>query len=269
MLIDEVRHRLEAARQWSIDAGKIALRYFRQPQLAVEHKADGSPLTQADQAAEKFLREVILQRFPHDHILGEEYGDHQGTSDFRWILDPIDGTKSFICGVPFFGTMIGIEVAGQANIGAVYFPALDEGIYAATGCGAFTFVGNQVAPARVSPVDELSQAVVLTTSVESFEIRSALDNYLTLTRQAKFARTWGDVYGYLLVATGRADIMIDPLMNVWDAAPLLPIIAEAGGRFTDWRGNARIDGGDSIGSNGLLHNATLRFFAELPPHSAP
>lgn len=263
MLIDEIKRRLEAARSLTIEAGKLTLQHFRQPSLQVEHKADGSPLTMADQAAERYLRQAILDQFPADNILGEEFGSHQGTSEFRWILDPIDGTKSFICGVPFYGTMIGVEVEGKATIGAVYFPALDEGIYGAIGHGAFSFVGQIFTPARVSETRSLADAVVVTTSVEAFDSRGALENYLKLSRRAKFARTWGDVYGYLLVATGRAEIMIDPLMNVWDAAALLPIMHEAGGKFTDWRGEERIDGGDSIGSNAHLHDEVLACFSGI------
>jgi histidinol-phosphatase len=263
MLIDEIKRRLEAARSLAIEAGKLTLEYFRQPSLQVEHKADGSPLTMADQAAERYLRDAILDQFPADSILGEEFGSHSGASEFRWILDPIDGTKSFICGVPFYGTMIGVEVAGEAAVGAVYFPALDEGIYGATGHGAFSFVGQTFSPARVSETRSLADAVVLTTSVEAFDTRGALEDYLSLTRRAKFARTWGDVYGYLLVATGRAEIMIDPLMNLWDAAALLPILREAGGMFTDWQGEERIDGGDSIGSNGHLHHEVVSCFSRI------
>ncbi len=258
MTPSELSSRLEWARQIAVEAGKRTLDYYQASDLDVKIKADGSPLTIADQAAEKLLRSRIADRFPHDSIVGEEFGESNGNNEYRWILDPIDGTKSFVCGVPLYGTMVGVECAGRAVIGAIYFPPLDEGMYAARGMGAIHFRREKSSPARVSKVSELSQAVILTTSVEAFSQRDALDSYLALTRQAKFARTWGDVYGYLLVATGRAEIMIDPQMNVWDAAALLPIIEESGGRFTDWNGESRIDSGDSIGSNGSLHDQVVR-----------
>jgi histidinol-phosphatase len=254
----ELASRLEWARQIAVEAGKVTLDFYQTSGLNVETKADGSPLTLADQAAEKLLMSRIADRFPHDSIIGEEFGESRGTNEYRWILDPIDGTKSFICGVPLYGTMVGVELAGQAVIGSIYFPPLDEGMYAARGMGAVHFRRDQSSSARVSKISDLSQAVVLTTSVEAFGQRHALESYLGLSKQAKFARTWGDVYGYLLVATGRAEIMIDPLMNVWDAAALLPIIEESGGRFTDWQGKSRIDSGDSIGSNGLLHELVVQ-----------
>jgi fructose-1,6-bisphosphatase/inositol monophosphatase family enzyme len=180
-------------------------------------------------------------------------------------LDPIDGTKSFISGVPLYGTMIGVEHAGEARIGVIYFPPLSEGMFACHGEGAWYFQGESP-PRRsaVSKTKQLGDATLLTTCVPAFAKRQANVQFEALSNRVRLARTWGDVYGYMMVATGRGDIMIDPFMNVWDAAALLPILQEAGGRFTDWQGVACIDGGDSIGSNGHLHDEVVAVFQGCP-----
>ncbi|MEZ6096314.1 MAG: histidinol-phosphatase [Pirellulaceae bacterium] len=254
----EIKQRLDAAYQFAVLAGKSTLDFFCADDLEVEIKSDGSPLTKADQGAERLLRERISDQFPHDGIVGEEFGESEGSNDFRWVLDPIDGTKSFVCGVPLYGTMIGIERAGEAVIGSIYFPGLSEGMFAGIGGGAWHYRGDRE-PRRtsVSNKNRLEDAVLLTTDVPRFKKRDAHQQFDALSRQVYLSRTWGDVYGYLLVASARADIMIDPIMNVWDACALLPIVNEAGGRFTDWQGQSRVDGGDGIGTNGHLHDAVL------------
>lgn len=253
--LTDYRKRYEFAQSIAVEAGDVTLNYFNRSNLDIEWKSDGSPLTQADRASETLLRERIQVHFPDDSIIGEEFGETSGSSEFRWILDPIDGTKSFVCGVPLYGTMVAVECAGEALIGSVYFPPLREGLYAMKDHGAWYFQGDRRPQrARVSHRKNPADSVLLTTSVEAFDQRDASEAYLKLARQFKWARTWGDVYGYLLVATGRAEVMIDPLMNVWDAAALLPIIDEAGGRFSDWQGQRRIDSGDAIGSNGQFHD---------------
>jgi histidinol phosphatase-like enzyme (inositol monophosphatase family) len=262
----EIGRRLQLANRIAVAAGKLTLKHFRNEELKVIRKGDGSPLTIADQEAETFLRDEISKAFPEDGIVGEEFGVTEGTSDFNWILDPIDGTKSFICGVPLYGTMVAVEQISAAGvggsvIGSVYLPGLDEGIFASTGQGAWYFKGDQPARrARVSATENVEDAVLVTSEVETFSERSpdASDVYRRLADRVYFARTWGDVYGYLLVATGQVDVMIDPILNVWDAAAVAPIIQEAGGCFSDWSGEARIDSGDSIGSNGLLHEEILK-----------
>ncbi len=258
MTVSLVNERLELANRIVKQSGDIILAYFQTDQFVLQKKTDNSPLTIADQETEQFLRREIEREFPEDSILGEEFDDKQGNPDVRWILDPIDGTKSFISGVPLFGTMIGIEILGCATIGSVYFPGLDEGIYACRNQGAWHFRGNE-APTRasVSSQTDLSEAVVVTTEAETFARRNSVDVWTELTDATYFARTWGDVYGYLLVATGRVDLMIDPILNIWDAAAVQPIIEEAGGRFTDWAGTARIDAGEAVGSNGHLHERVL------------
>lgn len=256
--------RLELAKRLAVEAGKITLKYFQTDHLEVIRKQDGSPLTIADKEAETWLRAEIQAAFPDDAIVGEEFGTTDGTSGYCWVLDPIDGTKSFISGVPLYGTMVGVVKEDQTDqrravIGAVYLPGLDEGIYASEGGGAWHFRGKQEpVQAHVSQKSKLSDAVFATSEVEVFGERGAMDAYHRLADQVFFARTWGDVYGYLLVATGRIDAMIDPILNIWDAAAVQPIIVEAGGQFTDWTGQPSIDTGDSIGSNGLIHEAILK-----------
>ena len=262
----EIGRRLTLANRIAVEAGKLTLKHFRNEDLKVIRKGDGSPLTIADQEAETFLREEISKAFPDDGIVGEEFGVTEGTSEFNWVLDPIDGTKSFICGVPLYGTMVAVEQSSdsgvrQSVIGSVYLPGLDEGIFASTGQGAWYFKGDQPATrARVSATEKVEDAVLATSEVETFDERepSAADAYGRLADSVYFVRTWGDVYGYLLVATGQVDVMIDPILNVWDAAAVQPIIQEAGGRFSDWSGEPRIDSGDSIGSNGLFHDEILK-----------
>lgn len=264
MVQPEVQGRLELAQRIARRAGELTLKYFQTDTFEVVRKKDGSPVTIADQETEIYLRSEIAGAFPTDTIIGEEFGITEGSSGFYWALDPIDGTKSFITGVPLYGTMVAVidqrdRENSKAIIGAIHIPALNEGIFAASGQGAWHYRGNQ-APVRasVTRTDQLSKAVVLSSSVEGFQKRNDGSSFERLAERVQFARTWGDVYGYLLVATGRADAMIDPAMNVWDAAALQPIIEEAGGQFTDWQGIPTFEGRDSIGSNGLIHDAVLK-----------
>lgn len=254
----EVVARLELAREAGIAAGRIALEYFRRDDLEVERKADESPVTVADRAAERYLREQIAEKFPTDGILGEEYDEQQGESGFRWIVDPIDGTKTFIRGVPFWGTMVAVEYDGRAIAGVVSFPALDEHIWAASGQKCWYQHGDQPpVEARVSTVAALDESVFCVTDASSFERTSRGAAYTALEKAAWMTRSWGDCYGYLLVATGRAEVMIDAVMNVWDAAALQPIIEAAGGTFTDWNGNHTIHGGEAVATNGHVHEKVL------------
>ena len=260
----ETESRLELAKSIAKSAGKLTLNYFQTDRFNVQKKSDGSPLTIADQESEKHLRAEIKKAFPDDAIVGEEFGETRGDSGYCWILDPIDGTKSFISGVPLYGTMVAVEkvadpgLARQSVIGSVYFPGLDIGIYASRGNGAWSFKADE-APVRasVSKKTDMSDSVMATSAVEAFGERGADEIYQQLAKSVYFCRTWGDVYGYYLVATGRIEIMIDPELNIWDAAAVQPIIEEAGGRFTDWAGANRIDAGESIGSNGLVHPSII------------
>ena len=255
----QIERRLELANQLVREASSIILNYFQTDLFELQKKGDGSPLTIADQETEQFLRREIDRAFPQDSIVGEEFDDKEGETEVRWILDPIDGTKSFISGVPLFGTMIGVEIAGKPTIGSVYFPALSEGIYASSGQGAWHFRGSETpVQANVSTNSNLAEAVIVTSEAETFADRDAGDVWQTLTDASYFARTWGDVFGYMLVATGRVDVMIDPELKIWDAAAVQPIIEEAGGSFTDWAGTPSIDAGEAIGSNGMIHEQVLQ-----------
>ena len=252
----ELRETLDFAMRLARDAGVITLRYFK-GSFTPERKRDNSFVTIADREVESFLRQQIENDFPDDGILGEEEGEKRGKSDRRWIVDPIDGTYSFVHGVPFYAVLIGLEVNGQSILGAVNLPALKETICAARGLGCFW---NEQR-AHVSSVSSINEALLLGTdfgTCERYGFRSAADS---LQQKAGARRTWGDAYGHVLVATGRAEIMLDPVMNVWDCAALLPIVEEAGGTFTDWQGAPRIDGGNAISTNGKLFDevmATIR-----------
>jgi histidinol-phosphatase len=254
----EIASRLSLAREAGIAAGKVTLQYFQTTDFQTEKKSDGSPVTIADRSAEQLLRDRIAAAFPHDGILGEEFGETAGTSGFRWILDPIDGTKSFIHGVPLYGTMIGVEHEGRCPAGLVYMPGLDEGVFASVGQGAWHFRGS--APptrATVSTKAKLSDGLFVTSAIDMYSPRGAANVLEALQKAAYITRTWGDCYGYLLVATGRAEVMIDPILNVWDAAAVQPIVEEAGGTFTDWKGNATIHAGEAIATNGRVLEEVL------------
>ena len=238
---------LEAVADVARLAGDIALGHFR-PGIAVDSKSDGSPVTIADRASEKAAREWIERRFPDDGILGEEQGETRGGSTRRWIVDPIDGTKSFVRGVPLWGTLVAVAEGPTVLAGAAYFPAVGELVTAAPGQGCWW----NGASSRVSDVASLSSATVLTTDERFPKNDSRREGWRNLAARASMSRTWGDCFGYLLVATGRAEAMVDAVANPWDLAALLPIVREAGGVFTDWSGAATAFSGSAIATNGSL-----------------
>ena len=254
-MADTLREVLDFATDAAWQAGRITLRYF-QTGVEVEEKADESPVTAADRGAETKLRELIEARFPNDGIVGEEHGDKKGTTGRRWILDPIDGTKSFVHGVPLYGVLVGVEIEGEPAIGVVHFPALNEMICAAKGLGC-TWNGR---PARVSDISDIQDATVILTSPVHKHGRGEAMN--RICSRAKLVRGWGDCYGYMLVATGRAEVMLDPIMNVWDCAALAPILEEAGGTFTTWSGEATIWGNEAVGTNGALFKEVMQLIKE-------
>ncbi|MFK8114628.1 MAG: histidinol-phosphatase [Rubripirellula sp.] len=241
-------------------AGRHTLQYFRSASLAVDVKSDESPVTIADREAEQLVRDLLAKRFPDDTLQGEEFAEQTGTSRYRWIVDPIDGTKSFVCGVPLYSTLLALECDGEPLGGVIFIPALDEIIVAAIGKGSWyrSSCNGKWERANVSNKENLSEAVFVTSEVASFEERGDADAYTRLEKESWISRSWGDGYGYLMVATGRADIMIDPICNAWDVAAILPIVVEAGGKFTNWKGESTTRGGDGVGTNGKLHEATLR-----------
>ncbi len=254
----ELENRLDFAVLCARRAGRLTLDYFRRDDLAVEHKADDSPVTIADRLAEQSLRKQIGQQFPHDAILGEEFDDKPGSTGFRWILDPIDGTKSFVHGVPLYSTLVALEHGGESILGVICLPALDQCVYAADGLGAWQVTGEAApTPASVSRRSSLGEGLFVTSEVDGFGEIGRHDVYLRLQSAARVSRTWGDGYGYFMVATGRAELMVDPIMAVWDAGPLLPIMQEAGGTFTDWKGRPTIHSGQGIATNGLIHDEVL------------
>ena len=249
----DLEPRLALAVEAAREAGRITLHYFRRDDLDVELKCDDTPVTRADMRAEEYLRQRIAAAFPDDGVLGEELAEQPGTSGFRWILDPIDGTKSFIHGVPLYATLIGVECEGQSVLGVIRIPAMDECVYAARGLGAWYVQGDQQPrPARVSPQRSLARSLFVTSEVLSFDKSGRRAAFDRLQTAARLTRTWGDGYGYLMVATGRAELMVDPIMALWDAAAMPPILEEAGGTFTDWRGNPSYQAGEGVATNGLL-----------------
>jgi histidinol-phosphatase len=254
----EFERRLNFARSAALNAGRLILDYYQSATLSVDRKRDSSPVTIADRQAEQLLREGIDREFPGDAVLGEEFGESPGTSGYRWILDPLDGTKSFIHGVPLFGTLIGVEFENQCVVGVCHFPALNETAWGAKGSGAWWQpAGGEARPARVSAVSTLSESLFCFTTVQGFARIGRQDAFEALVSGCSIARGWGDCYGHILVATGRAEVMVDPLMNVWDAAALIPIIEEAGGHFIDWNGAATAHSGNGISVNALLRERVL------------
>jgi len=254
-----MQQRIEHAKAIAYQAGEITLRYFYvADKLTVENKDDESPVTIADRETEVFLRKVITERFPDDAVFGEEYPDTEGSTGYRWFIDPIDGTKSFIHGVPLYSTLIGLEREGQCVGGVIALPALGELIWAGRGFGAWHET-NRGAPKRcqVSGCSNLAEATFVTSEVLTFDKCNRREAYNRLEKSVRLVRTWGDGYGYALVATGRAEIMVDPIMSDWDSAPLQVILEESGGRFTDWKGNAVCFGKEGVGTNGILHDEVL------------
>lgn len=238
-------HLLDVAAAAAKLAGDHTLTYFK-PGTAVEFKSDKSPVTRADREAELIVRDHLRAAFPTHTVIGEEHGTLKGDPDYQWVVDPIDGTKSFIHGVPLYGTLIGLQIKGVPTVGVIHLPATGDTVIAAAGGGAFHNGGRT----KVSDVSTLADALILCSDVTMALDRS--DAYLTLARQCKYSRTWGDAYGYFLVATGRAEIMLDPAMNPWDCAAIIPVIQEAGGFCGSWAGQVTIDGGDLFASNAKL-----------------
>lgn len=251
--------RLSAMIEVAEAAGKHTLKYYRSDSLVVDAKSDDSPVTVADREAEQLVRELVAAKFPDDTLQGEEFDEQTGTSRYRWVVDPIDGTKSFVCGVPLYSTLLALELDGEPLGGVIFIPALDEIIVAAIGQGSWYRASSSAdwTKAAVSGKSDIGEAVFVTSQVDTFDMRDAQDAYKRLEKAAWVTRSWGDGYGYLLVATGRAEMMIDPICNAWDVAAILPVVVEAGGEFTDWKGQPTTRGGDGLGTNGKLHQATL------------
>jgi histidinol-phosphatase len=253
----ELRALLRFAVSLAKGAGEITLGHFRNLR-EVARKADGTLVTAADREAESYLRARIEKRFSADAIIGEEQGERRGSSGRCWIIDPLDGTYSFARGIPLYGVLIGLEIDGEPALGVVNLPALGEMLWAARGLGC-TWNGK---PACVSRTASAADALLVATDFMPGRRGRAAATMTELQRRFGASRTWGDCYGHVLVATGRADVAVDPEMKIWDNAALLPILEEAGGTFTDWRGRRTIRGRNAVSTNRALFDQTLRILAK-------
>ncbi len=224
-------------------SGEFITPLYRQSSVAVEIKADASPVTLADRGAEELMRQRIEAEFPSHGIVGEEFGTDRGDAEFVWVLDPIDGTKSFITGVPLWGTLIALLHRGQPVLGCIHQPVLRQLML---GDNRETTLNGT--PVRCRSTRRVAEATLLTSDPLNPAKFQPGSHYDTLQSRARLVRTWGDCYGYLLVASGWADICVDPIMNPWDIAALVPIIRGAGGAITDWHGGAPYPAQSTIAS---------------------
>jgi histidinol-phosphatase len=242
---------VQAAAELARLAGDNAMRFFGSA-LAIESKKDGSPVTEADRSSETLAREWIASKFPGDGIVGEEFGSSRPDAARQWIIDPIDGTKSFVRGVPLWGTLVAVMEGESVLAGAAFFPAIGEMIVAGAGEGCWWNSKR----CNVSSVADIAAATVLSSDVR-FDTKQLHHRvgWQMLREKAAVVRTWGDCYGYLLVATGRAEVMVDPVLSVWDIAPFVCIVPEAGGVITDLAGNVSAFGGNAIATNSALARA--------------
>ena len=241
---------LEEAVALARAAGDLTLGWFGRDDLVVDRKADRTPVTEADRAAERFVREHLAARHPADGIIGEEEGDHHGTSSRRWVVDPIDGTYGFVHGVPLYSTLLAVLDEHGPLLGVIHLPALGETVWAGRGLGCW----RDGQRSSVSAHRTVADAAVMTSGLDVWPAGS-----VDRVRDAGARlRTWGDGYGYALVVTGRVEAMVDPVVSVWDLAPMPVLVAEAGGRFSTVGGvDGMIDGGSGVASNGLVHDELL------------
>jgi histidinol phosphatase-like enzyme (inositol monophosphatase family) len=256
---------LEAARDFALaaarQAGELTLTHFHS-NTGYEMKADSTPVTIADREAEELLRKRIEQAYPAHGIVGEEFGEKVGSEPARWILDPIDGTLSFICRVPLYSVLVGLEWQGEMVAGVIHMPALGETVCAARGLGCrWASPRFSSRPAQVSTVSELSKARMLHAGPKLMKKYGKLEAFQRLRDQVYAERGWCDGYAYLLLATGRAEIMLDPILSIWDAAAPRAVVTEAGGTLTDWSGHPTHTAPDAIATNRHLFEqvmATIR-----------
>ncbi len=234
-------------------SGDVIKPYFANANLEVEVKKDLTLVTQADREAEAAMRDLIRKTYPSHGVIGEEFGSENESAEFVWTLDPIDGTISFARGCPLFGTLIGLLHAGRPILGAIHNPILNQ---LCIGNNTQTAVNGRVV--QVHELDRLSEAMLLTTDIESIGKDQKKEGFENLLKQTKLFRTWGDCYGYLLVVTGAADIMLDPIMNPWDVLPLIPIVQGANGVITTWSGGDASQGNSCVVANKSLHPKVLQ-----------
>jgi histidinol-phosphatase len=244
---------LRLALQLADTADAITMPAFRSSGLRVETKADRTPVTEADRGVERAVRDLVATHRPGDAVVGEEFGGAETAAARRWYVDPIDGTKNFVRGVPVFATLIALQQEGELAVGVVSAPALHARWWATRGGGAFES-GRAI---HVSAVDDLGAAQLSYDSVPGFEAEGMGAEFLALARRCARTRGFGDFWSHVLVAEGAVDVAVEPVVSPWDLAPLQIIVEEAGGRFTDLAGAARFDGGSAVSSNGRLHDAVL------------
>ena len=267
MSTNAVTNRLDAARRIAVLAGELANSYFQKfDTLTIDRKGHQDLVSEGDKQVELLVRKEIAVAFPDDSIVGEEHAPVAGTSGYTWVIDPIDGTKPFIYGVPLFGTLVGIEFEGRMVAGVCRLPALNEVVYAAEGDGAWWQIGDaEPTKAVASTETDITQArLMFTEPTSDFRVGRAevLQNFL---QHVRIARGWGDCYGHMLVATGRADIALDPQMSPWDIAALIPIVREAGGSCTDWTGSESVTTGDGVSVAPGLKATVLQMLEDAPP----
>ncbi len=251
--MDDVREFKVFAKSLADMSGKIIKGHFR-TRMSVERKADKSPVTMADKTAEELMRNAIMRSFPNHGIIGEEFGIHNENAEYKWILDPIDGTKSFICGAVSFGTLIALTKNDKPVLGVFNQPILNEFLIGDNESASLN--GIRI---KVKPTTAISESVLLTTDYLDIKKYQDADKFNLLTESVKLFRGWGDCYGYYLVATGFADIMVDPIMSIWDSAALIPIIKGAGGVITDYHGNEPMNGDGIIATcSEELHKEVIK-----------
>jgi histidinol-phosphatase len=261
---EELQQRLAFAAANTMPCAKIALNWFGKDTFKPDHKSDGTPVTIADQTIETELRNRIANDFPDDGILGEEFPDKDGSTHYQWVIDPIDGTISFVQGIPLFGTMLACLYNGVPVLGAIAMPCIDELVYAANGLGCFHKVcEDDPKPARVSHVDQLDGALVNTTALTYFDTPQLRDLYLKIDKAAKYTRGLPDCYGFVLLATGRVDAVIEPNVSLWDIASVPPIIHEAGGISTDLSGKDTVHTNSIIAATPGVHKALLEMTSTI------
>ncbi|HXF60253.1 MAG TPA: histidinol-phosphatase [Caldilineaceae bacterium] len=247
-----LREWMEFAHHLAALSAEPIRRYFRAG-ITVELKDDLSPVTIADRQAEEVMREAILRAYPDHGILGEEFGHHRPDADYQWVLDPIDGTKSYISGSFLFGTLIALVYRGRPILGVIHQPLLGDFLI---GDGAHAWLNGR--PVSVRPCRRVEDAVMLNTSHWNVFNHQDGAAFEALSRRVQRYHNWGDCHGYYLVAVGGADIMTDPILNTWDLMALIPIIEGAGGRITDWQGRDPIGGSGAVATGGAIHDAVIR-----------
>ncbi len=257
---EDLGERLDFALEAARAAGRFTMQHFSRPRFEIEQKGDGSFVTEIDRETERRLRRMCEERWPSDGFLGEETGESPSRSGMRWVVDPIDGTASFVHGVPLYGTLVALEQDERSIAGVIHMPALGETVYAARGLGAWHVATPSSGPtaARVSRKQDLGRSAVATTAFDTLAGRAeGLELIGRLERACGLLRGWTDCYAMLLVATGRIEAAFEPIVALWDVAPMSVIIEEAGGRFTDWEGTPTAHCTKALGSNGAVHDEML------------